>query len=514
MLPTEAGPDPTIAGPTVAPPPIPVPNPVPIEQAPAGAPVAAAPPPVIPVTEPVTIEGQVPPAVNPVQEAQRIVQQTQQLGKEEVANQTEKSALEQQQAKQKELFDQASEKALGEFQQRQELHRQAAQAQIDNLRNEYETKPFTSLWSRLSTGQRVATALSVLAAGISWNSNHTNRALDMLDKAESEDLDIQKEQHASLLHDIQLAMEGKKDLEANQLHELSDWQALQAAKWQAISSKLNSLLASNKGNIDVTAVKKAALEATAKANQGWEGAETAKATANHMDAAAALSREEVKNQESVRRKNNAEAARDEAQARGEIGPNGPTVNIDLKLAGEIDKRLKADTELPKLLATKEELEKGIANLKPGANGFQVQGAIDAYVTAATKGKATKFQVENFKKRLGGLWTTIEGNIEAGRSGNYTPEQIGTIQKAFNDSLTHTDNELGNHRRQHTENLKKDPLLGRVPQMIDSAIGERFGDAGKFVPPAGAVLGLNRATGQKVYKLPNGSYVDLEGNPVK
>lgn len=358
---------------------IPPQDPAAIAQAPAAAPVAAAPPPVAPAPAPVAAQPVpgIDPTANfqpqsPVEAAQGVANETRKLGQEEVQLAGTKTQLEQDQAAKKQAFDEASAKALEQFQQRQALHREAAQAQVDNLRNQYETQPFTSLWSKLSTGQRVATALSVLASGISWNSNHTNRALDMLDKAETEDLNIQKEQHASLLHSIQLAVEGKKDLESSQLHELSDWQALQAAKWQAIASKMNSLLATNKGAIDVAAVKKAALEAQQKANQGWEGAITAKATANHMDAASNLAREEAKTQSSIRDKNEAEAANQRA-----LAANGGMDKFTQQLVTKIPTMLQRDPDvkvlygspgqpgplaaLPKIAELQESIKTAIAN---------------------------------------------------------------------------------------------------------------------------------------------------------
>jgi hypothetical protein len=503
-IPVQPSPD-QFAPPPVAPPfttPIP---PAAVAGSPAAAPIPAAPPPEIP------IEADVPTPTNPVQAAQQISRQTTEVGKEEVANQQQKTVLDQEQAAKKQAFDEANAQALETFQKQQALHREAATAQVQNLQNQYESQPFTSLWSKLSTGQRVATALSVLAAGISWNSNHTNRALDMLDKAESEDLDIQKEQHASLLHSIQLAMEGKKDLEASQLHELSDWQAMQAAKWQAISSKLQSLLATNKGNIDTTAVKKAALEANAKANQGVEGAITAKSTANHMDAEANLARENAKKVPAEIDKLKAEAEKERAIASGAIGPQGG-VNIDIKLGNEVDKRLNADKELPKLLNGRDEIAKGLANLGPGANGVQVQGAVDNYIKAATSGKVTAYQAKVFKERSGGLVDKILGDIAKGQSGNYGPEQIATLKRAFEAARDENERVLRESRQKHTQALKADPLLARVPGQIDSALSERFGDAGKFVPPPGSRPGNYK--GQKVYGTPDGKIYSLDGTELK
>ena len=485
-----------VPGNVVAPPPVPGP--------PVAAPIASQPIPGIDPTQ--SFQPQ-----SPVEAAQGLAQDQRKLGAEEVQLSQQKTQLEQDQAAKKQAFDEANAQALEQFQKQQALHREAATAQIDNLRNKYETQPFTSLWSKLGTGQRVATALSVLAAGISWNSNHTNRALDMLDKAESEDLDIQKEQHGALLHSIQLAMEGKKDLESSQLHELSDWQSMQAAKWQAISSKLNTLLATNKGNIDTAAVKKASLEAQQKANQGWEGAITAKSTANHLDAAANLSRQEATKIPSEIEKNQAEAAKERAIASGAIGPQG-AVNVDIKLGNEVDKRLAADKELPKLLSTKDEIDKGLANVQPGANGFQVQAAVDSFIKAAAGGKATAFQVQAFKSRMGGLWDTIEGNIAKGVAGNYGDEQLKTIRQAFSAAKEQSNKQLSESRTKHTTAMKADPLLGRVPGQVDSAIAERFGDAGQFQPPPGAVKG--KFQGKDVYGTPDGSIYGLDGQKLK
>jgi hypothetical protein len=182
---------------------------------------------------------------------------------------------------------------------------------------------------------------------VSWNSNHQNRAIQVLSDAEAEDMQLQKEQHAALWQDLQLSLEGKKDLDSRQLHELGDWQARESAKWNGVASKLNAAIANNRGRADVSTATAAAQEATAKANQAHQNAIQAKATAMHMDAQTAYTKEETKTQDSVRAKNYADAANARAMA-----ANGGVSKFDQQLILRIPTILQRDPDLKVLTSDK------------------------------------------------------------------------------------------------------------------------------------------------------------------
>jgi len=254
------------------------------------------------------------PTADPVQQSQQNLQQTKAIGQERVANAQEAQAINVKAADDKAKFDEAHAAAMAKLQADHAKHRATADAEIAKKRAAFESTPWTSHWESRTAGQKAMIGLGLLFSGISWNSNHVNRGVEILNQATQEHLALQKERHKDLWNDIQLSMEGKKDLNAMQLQELSQWQAQEAARWQAIASRTNQLIVANKGRSDVTAAKTIAQEATDKATQHWENSIKAKATALHMDAETLLTKEQIKTQASIRAKNYAEAANARAMA--------------------------------------------------------------------------------------------------------------------------------------------------------------------------------------------------------
>jgi hypothetical protein len=116
--------------------------------------------------------------------------------------------------------------------------------------------------------------------------------------------------------------------------------------------------------------------------------------------------------------------------------------------------------------------------------------------------------------MGGTFAKIQGFIAKGEAGDYGEDELKTIRTAFEAAQKVNDDQAREHRQQHVRALKSDPLLSKVPGQIDSAVAERFGEAGKFVPPPDAIKGKDRKTGQTIYQLKTGQFVDGDGEPVK
>jgi hypothetical protein len=342
---------------------------------PAPAPVPAGPPATLPPPVPAPAPVQTAPAplpTDPAAVARQGLADTNAATNESVQAAKTKADLDAQQAQAKADFDRQNAEALAKFQADQVKHRADADAEIASKRAAFENAPFRSLWSTRTAGQKAEIALGLLAGGISWNSNHTNRAIDILNQAEQEDLARQKEQHADLWRDLQLSLDNRKELDSRQLHELSDWQSLQAAKWNAIAGKLNTLIAANKGRADVADAEKARVEALDKANQAWTNAVNAKATARHLDAQTKLTQEETLNQPGIRAKNAAETQKLLAEA-----SNGGLSKFEQTLIGKLPTMFQRDQDvknlygspgqpgpllaLPKIEEAQQEIKNAIAN---------------------------------------------------------------------------------------------------------------------------------------------------------
>ncbi len=218
----------------------------------------------------------------PAEAAAQNAEDIKNAGAEKVAATEEKTKLDTQQAEERARFEQAKSEALTKIQTQQELHRQAAEAHVADVRAHAENEPYHTHWDSRSVGEKVAIAFGLIVGGVSWNENHVNRGVEMLNSAMKENDEIQKQKHAQLWKAVENAEQGVKDLDTNQLRELSAFNASEGAKWDAIASRLGAMIAANKGKGDTAEAKKQASEANEKANQYWQNSVTAAATAQHL----------------------------------------------------------------------------------------------------------------------------------------------------------------------------------------------------------------------------------------
>lgn len=226
----------------------------------------------------------VPEPKTPEEAAARNASKATEIGDETVKNAEEKAANDVEGAKARKTFTDDHAREFQKLLDRQEQHRQAAEQAVTVARNKAETEPYHTLWETRSIAQKLAISFGLLVGGVSWNENHVNRGEKMLEAATAQDFEIQKQKHADLWRAVNEAQQGAKDLDANQLRDLSAFNASQGAKWDRISSELGALIAANKGRSDVSAAKKVALEANEKATTFWQNATQAAATARHQEA--------------------------------------------------------------------------------------------------------------------------------------------------------------------------------------------------------------------------------------
>lgn len=193
------------------------------------------------------------------------------------------------------------------LQGRQALARERAQGEVNLRRQKAETEPFTTLAGTRSIGQKILTAVGLLLGGVDWNSNHINRAAETLADAEKEYDALQQQKHARLYKDLQLAIDGQKDLSSLQLREAADLSAKHAAFYDAVAKRAEVAMASAQGRVDLAELERVQAEFRGKANKSWQDALTARATAHHVEAETKLTGEQAKTQGSVRARNYAEA---------------------------------------------------------------------------------------------------------------------------------------------------------------------------------------------------------------
>lgn len=222
------------------------------------------------------------PPKTPEEAAARNAETATAIGDEKVKNAEEKAANDVKVAEKRKAFVDDHAVEFQKLLDRQEQHRQAAEQAITVARNKAETEPYHTLWETRGTGQKLAIAFGLIVGGISWNENHVSRGVQMLDSAMKQDFETQKLKHADLWRAVNEAEQGARNLDSNQLRDLSAFNASQGAKWDRISSELGALIAANKGRSDVSVAKSEALKASEAATTFWQNATSAAATARHQ----------------------------------------------------------------------------------------------------------------------------------------------------------------------------------------------------------------------------------------
>jgi hypothetical protein len=281
----------------------------------------------------------VPPPTTPVEGAKQNAEKTAALGAEQVANAEEGAGLNTERAQLAETFKGEYAKALQDVLDRQAIHRQAAETAVTDARIKAESQPYHTYFESRTIGQNVATAIGLILGGISWNAGHVNRGVQLLETNMAQDLEKQKAQHADLWKAVEAAERGEKDLDVKQLRDLSAFNASQGAKWDAVSGRLNAMIAANKGKGDVSTAKKTALEASEKANAFWANATAGAATAQHLTNEEQIQRDRIAEQERVA------ALRKKKAGGGGGGGSGAGASAKIQLEDELDAAKKAGTPI-------------------------------------------------------------------------------------------------------------------------------------------------------------------------
>ncbi len=125
----------------------------------------------------------IPEPKNPIEVAAGNIKKVDELNAEQIKNAEEKTKLETQIATKSAEFKVAHEAELQKITQQQELHRQAAESQVTEARNKAESEPYHSYWESRSNGQKALIAVGLILNGVSWNPQHVNRGVQMLQDA-------------------------------------------------------------------------------------------------------------------------------------------------------------------------------------------------------------------------------------------------------------------------------------------------------------------------------------------
>ncbi len=258
--------------------PLPAVPPTPVDAAlapalpPQGGPALSVLPPPVPVAAPTT----------PVEAAKGNVDKLAALDVEQQKIADEKTRLETEQATAKAEHDRQRSIALDKLTQQQEMHRVQAASAVAEARSKAESEPYHTLLESRSIGQNVATGIGLILGGVSWNANHVNRGVQMLEMAMRENEVLQRQRHADLWQAVAAAERGEAALDQRQLRETAAFSARQGAAWDAVAGRLGAMIAANKGKGDTATAKRVMIESSEKAVAAWQNAESAAAAAAHL----------------------------------------------------------------------------------------------------------------------------------------------------------------------------------------------------------------------------------------
>lgn len=309
-------------------------------------------------------------------------------------------------------------------------------------------------------GREVATTIAVALGGLgdALLGRSGNTAADLVQRKVDNYFRTRKEQIDGLYRAASAENNLNQQTRQRYAQQLVDLQHDYAMVNAAVATHIDRVADERKGRIDLAQAKVLQTQAEQNADKSLEQWRKTQSDMLHQ-----------RREESIGFMN-AKSERIKAET---TGARGAGKELD-DLSKEVNATLGKDKEVGEVAKARRLLDEGLANVQPGANGVQVQGALDSYIKAAAGGRATQFQVENFKKRLGGLWETIEGNIQTGVNGNYSPAQIKTIRDALEASKRENDAAIGSIRERHAKGLAANPRTASHMDYVNARIDEALG----------------------------------------
>lgn len=239
----------TAFAPPAAPVAAPLPAPVAVEATPAAAPAAPAPKPHVTVPAAASL----PQPTAALQASAEKVNEADRAHADAMAatGETEQANAENEaEARDKAARDLKTQQAL------QSMDRQEAETKVQQARDAAKAKKFTGIFEGDHGAARlIATGIAQILGSLSFDANHVNQVTKQIDDAIRMHFQTQEAEKADLWRDVQAAMDQKQALRADQLQEMGDFRANQAAALDAVISKGKALSALSKNKEGVAAIE-------------------------------------------------------------------------------------------------------------------------------------------------------------------------------------------------------------------------------------------------------------------
>lgn len=175
-----------------------------------------------------------------------------QATKDQLADQTRDNNIDRQADIQKQQDDRAA----------QQIKTDAAQKAANTPYHEFQ----------LSTGRTIISALGMLLGGFSYDPHHINQAVGIYQDAIKQDFAKQQADHETLFRTAQEAVEQGKQLSADQLQEMKEYEITRAEKLQAIIAKGEALSAFSKNELGKATLDKTNVQLKASLDEAAQNA--------------------------------------------------------------------------------------------------------------------------------------------------------------------------------------------------------------------------------------------------
>lgn len=342
------------------------------------------------------------------------------------------------------------------------------QAAVDNFK-------FHDFFADVSAPRQILAGIGMLLGGASYDANHVNQAVGVINSAMERDSKRQVDYLHSKEHLAELAHQGVQDTQSYLAHEMENFHAAEALKHEAVARQIDTLSSTARGKLNVNAAQQAASDQRARAGKAQQDA-LLQGTHNRL----MLS----------------EIALNRAKAANEGVAKTQKVNSAAEKAANdlVEKKFKSDAGLTADLKVRDEVESAKQLIVPDkdglVNGVNFQQAIDKTVRAATGLGARPQAIAMFQSSLGGVWNKVQRAIQKGETGQYTKHDVAVLKDALDKQERSVKLVLDVRRKRHSEEFARNPTTKGQKDIYESALNTRFGsDAETAAGPAAAAPSL-------------------------
>lgn len=128
----------------------------------------------------------------------------------------------------------------------QSLDRQEMDQRITEAREKASTKKLKGFYEDSAIAQDVATGISAIMGSFSFSDNHTNQAVQIIDRAMARYADKQEKEKADLWKNVEVQLQQGQQLRHDQIREMADFRVNQAMAIEAVIAQSKAAMSKTK----------------------------------------------------------------------------------------------------------------------------------------------------------------------------------------------------------------------------------------------------------------------------